>query len=293
MVLFCNPEAGTYFRTNKQQLIMTKALLLSFIATAPLMLTAQTDNYANGSTVADFTVTDTHGQVHNLNAYAAAGKYVLLDFFFYDCPPCQANAPYYSELYETYGCNGGNLICIEVNNGTDTDARSEAFSEDFATGYAHPPVVGQVDGDALTNTFGVSAFPTFALISPAKIMLNRDIYPISSMNTFVNAFPANSGINVQSCAVGIDEQDQVRFDEIYPVPSNGTFNLKIASRSNAKLTVRVLNTLGQTVHTELLSGSFGNSVRPLDLTSLSDGQYVLQLNAGANIMDMQRIVIAH
>lgn len=272
---------------------MRKALLLSFIAAAPMMVNAQTNNYANGSTVADFTVTDTHGQVHNLNTYAAAGKFVLLDFFFYGCPPCQQNAPSYSQLYQTYGCNGGNLICIEVNNGTDTDAQAEAFSEDFAPGFAHPPVIGQVAGDALTSTFGVNAFPTFALISPAKIMLNGDIYPISSMNTFVNAFPANSGIVPQSCAVGIDEQDMVRFDEIYPVPSNGLFNLKIASRSNAKLTVRVLNTLGQTVHTEMLGGSFGNSARTLDLTSLSDGQYVLQLNAGPSNMDTKRIVISH
>lgn len=272
---------------------MRKALLLSFIATAPIMANAQTDNYPNGSTVSDFTVTDTHGQVHNLNAYAAAGKFVLLDFFYYDCGYCQINAPYYAQLFETYGCNGGNLICIEVNDGSDPDALADAFADDFAPGYSHPPVIGTGGGGALTSTFGVSAFPTYALISPAKVMLNQDIYPINNMNTFVSAFPANSGINAQSCAVGIDEKDQVRFDEIYPVPSNGLFNLKIASRSNTNLSVRVLNTLGQTVHTELLGGSFGNNVRTLDLSSLSDGQYVLQLNAGANSMDTQRIVIAH
>ncbi|MFZ1331639.1 MAG: redoxin domain-containing protein, partial [Flavobacteriales bacterium] len=121
---------------------MKKALLALSIAALPCLATAQTNNYPNGSTVADFTVTDIDGQEHNLNAYAAAGKYVLLDFFFYNCGWCQVYAPYYSELYQTYGCNGGDLVCISINNGDDTDVLAGSFHEDFAPGYAHSPTVG-------------------------------------------------------------------------------------------------------------------------------------------------------
>lgn len=274
----------------------SNVLLIAFLA-LPFFASAQTNNYANGATVADFTVTDIDGQTHNLNAYTAAGKYVMLDFFFYNCGPCQQNAPSYSQFFQTYGCNGGDVVCISVNNGSDSDALAASFHEAFAPGYSHAPTIGSgggqgTSGQALTSTFGVSAFPTFALISPAKIMVNRDIYPIASMQTFVNAFPAGS-IIPQSCAVGIDENDVASFTEVFPVPSQGIITLNISSRTSSNVTVEVVDVLGQLVATHSFNGRNGSSTQTLDLTKLSDGQYFLKLKAGSQTADTQRIVIAH
>ncbi|MEO8589086.1 MAG: T9SS type A sorting domain-containing protein [Flavobacteriales bacterium] len=273
---------------------MRSSLLCSIAILVSTLANAQAANYPNGSTVADFTVTDTHGQVHNLNAYGAQGKYVLLDFFFYNCGPCQSHAPYYSELYQTYGCNGGDLICIEIDNGTDTDVLTEAFSEDFAPGFSHPPAVGTGGGGDLTNTFGVTAFPTFCLISPARVMINQDIWPVSNMGTFVAAFPAGSDITPQACAVGITETGAPVFSNVFPNPTSGGITFDLGSTGNARLSVEVIDLVGhQVMRMDLGRTSSSASTRTLDLGSLSDGQYLLQLWNDGVRGEARRVTVAH
>ena len=41
-----------------------------------------------GNPAPDFTVTDTHGEEHNLYSYLENGKVVVLDFFYTTCTPC-------------------------------------------------------------------------------------------------------------------------------------------------------------------------------------------------------------
>lgn len=250
---------------------------------------AQASNYPNGSTVDDFTVTDTQGQVHNLNAYAAAGKYVLLDFFFYDCGPCQINASHYSALYQTYGCNGGDLICIEVNNGMDNDALTEAFSEDFAPAYAHPPAVGSGGGMELTNTFGVGAFPTFCLIGPDKMMINQDIWPLSNgMQTFVDAFPENSGIEAMACATGITEPEATQAFTVLPTITDRYITVSSSGPGAAVSALRLFDLTGRTMmETAVTAGTS----RELDLGSLPTGQYFVKLFTGEGLEKTRRIAI--
>lgn len=269
---------------------MNKLVLTLSAGFSASLAMAQASNYPNGSTVADFTVTDTHGQVHNLNTYAAAGKYVLLDFFFYNCGPCQAHAPYYSELYQTYGCNGGDLICIEINDGQDTDALTEAFSEDFAPGFAHPPAVGSGGGDALTTTFGVGAFPTFCLISPAKVMINQDIWPVSSMETFVAAFPSGSDITEQACVVGIEVSATARFTSVYPTATDRLITVVFNGPRSQTIDLRVFDMLGNNVLNQTANTSAGTT-RTLDLGSLPNGDYLLKLVAKGIPSDARRIAV--
>ena len=83
---------------------------MAVILTATFGLNAQIQNYSVGATVNDFTVTDIDGNSHTLSDYTSAGKWVVLDFFFVDCPPCQATVQYFNELHEKYGCNEGDLV---------------------------------------------------------------------------------------------------------------------------------------------------------------------------------------
>ena len=57
------------------------------------------------TTAVDFTATDVHGNSHNLFSYLNAGKYVLIDFFYTTCVPCQGAAPQVNASYENFGCN--------------------------------------------------------------------------------------------------------------------------------------------------------------------------------------------
>ena len=62
----------------------------------------------------DFSVTDLDGNEHTLSEYLDAGKYVCIDFFAYWCGPCAAHAPFFTEVYNNYGCNGGDVIFMSM-----------------------------------------------------------------------------------------------------------------------------------------------------------------------------------
>ncbi len=106
---------------------MKKITSLLMLLAVTFVGQAQVNNYNVGDVVDDFTVTDVFGVEHNLYEYAAAGKYIYLDFFFDTCGPCQVTTPIFNEFYDKYGCNAGDLIMISINNGTDTDEEVIAF----------------------------------------------------------------------------------------------------------------------------------------------------------------------
>ena len=92
----------------KNRTIIMKKMLFSLmiLGASAFGLNAQIQGYSVGQTVTDFTVTDTDGNTHTLSDYTNAGKWVVLDFFFVDCPPCNQIAPLMPALYEKY-CAGG------------------------------------------------------------------------------------------------------------------------------------------------------------------------------------------
>ena len=121
-------------------------------------------------------MTDTHGVEHNLYSYTAQGKYVFLDFFFDTCPPCQGMAPTWNEFYDKYGCNEGDVICITMNNGSDSDAEVEAYENTYGGSFNHSPAVSADGGAGAVNTnFNPTAYPTVCLINPTNQIIELDI----------------------------------------------------------------------------------------------------------------------
>lgn len=141
---------------------------------ATFSLNAQITNYAVGADVADFTITDVHGNTHTLSTYTNAGKWVILDFFFVACGPCQQTVPFFSELHEKYGCNEGDLICISVDFGDD-DAAVLGFESTYSesTGFNAAPAASGTEGgaNAVVSAFGPSAYPTYCMIGDQCIFL--------------------------------------------------------------------------------------------------------------------------
>ena len=107
---------------------------------------AQVQNYEVGDVVDDFTVTDINGVEHNLYTYLGEGKYVYLDFFFDTCAPCELTTLIFNEFYDKYGCGMGDVICISMNNGTDTNAEVEAFQNEFGGPFNHAPAISAEGG---------------------------------------------------------------------------------------------------------------------------------------------------
>lgn len=179
-------------------------ILLLFISQ---ISTAQIQGYALNDVVSDFTVTDIHGEEHNLYSYTAAGKYVFIDFSFVNCPPCQATAPIFNEFYDKYGCNDGDLVCMSMfglASQNDTNADVEGFENTYGGTFNHAPAVS-IEGGAgpVDLDFSPYQYPTVCLVNPDNEIIELDIWPISSIGDLEATFPTGFDPSPMSCtAVG-------------------------------------------------------------------------------------------
>ena len=258
-----------------------KKYLLSVVAAIAVssVSIAQIQGYSVGQTVSNFTVVDTDGQTHTLYDYTSQGKWVILDFFFDTCPPCQSTSQYFSELHEKYGCNSGDIICIAMNNGSDTDAEVIAFENAYGGSSAHAPAVSSEGGSgSVDNAFDPAAYPTYCLIGADNTLKLDDIWPINSVSDFENAF---SGISfnptVMSCApVGINDSELSSDISIYPNPASENVNIEFNSTVSGNVTVEVYNIVGERLYTNNLSAVTGTNMINLPVEAYDNGQYIVQ-----------------
>ena len=84
-------------------------------------------------TAPDFTVTDSHGQQHQLYAdYLNQGKTVVLEVFFTTCPPCNLIAPLLEPLYQEWGAGDHDVEFIELSDKNfDTDELINAYQANY------------------------------------------------------------------------------------------------------------------------------------------------------------------
>ena len=246
-----------------------------------LMLTAgffaQTNNYNIGDVVDDFTVTDIHGVEHNLYEYADAGKYIYLDFFYDTCGPCQTWQPTYSEFYDKYGCNEGDLIMLSINNGTDSDEEVILYEETFGGPFNHAPAVSADGGGGpVTSNFGVGAFPTFCMIGPDRTLLEKDIWPLTDVSTFEATFPNGLDPEVMECTIlGITDVAAASF-LIFPTVSNGQ-NISIVMNNQEATSVRIYDITGK----EVYANDTNSNLIKFSL-NVSSGTYFVKVNTERN-----------
>ncbi len=249
-------------------------LLLAFIAFS-LSVNSQVQNYSLGDVVDDFTLTDTEGNEHNLYSITAQGKYVFLDFFFDTCGPCQQTTPIFNELYDKYGCNEGEVYCLSVNNGTDTDLEVIQFEQTFGGPFEHAPAVSMEGGaGAVDSNFGITAYPTYCLINPSNEIIALDIWPIANVGTFEAAFPVGFDPVPAPCSpLGVDDNSLDVSFQLFPNPSNGSvINLKL-NDATTKAVVNIYSVVGKLVYTN----SFDSNSIKID-TNLSSGAYIVNVN---------------
>ena len=271
---------------------MKNTLLLALLLTTGTLL-GQANNYPNGSTVANFTITDTDGNTHDLYEYTAAGKHVLATFFFYNCGPCQAGAPRVAELYEMYGCNSQDLIVLRINRGDDSDAQVAAFGGNFGGDFNQPPAIGSGGSAGVRSAFGISAYPTYCLITPDNVMHNNDIWPVPSVQTFIDAFPAGSNIQQAACVLSVNELDQALEMNVFPSPTNGPITAAFELRTERRVELQLVDALGrETARWDLGRRPNGNFVETFDLSGQPNGAYLLRALTEDGVSATWRIVVA-
>ena len=115
---------------------------------------------AVGKEIPDFSFVDLNGKKHKFSEFR--GKYVLLDFWGFWCPPCRQEIPYLREAYKRFQARGLEIVGMNTddytlesikkglaeNSMTWTNARQDSFIElkDFR--------------------FRIESFPTTFLVAP-------------------------------------------------------------------------------------------------------------------------------
>ena len=121
----------------------------------------------------DFTGTDCYGEeTINLFEILDRGQHVLIDFYFYSCPPCQTAVSRVVEAYEAFGCNKHDVFFLEVTH-VDNDEICQWWAEKYGVGY--PTISRDGGGVEIRDAYSVPQFPTLVLIAPDRKILLQDI----------------------------------------------------------------------------------------------------------------------
>jgi thiol-disulfide isomerase/thioredoxin len=263
-----------------------KLLILLFIFTSTIGF-AQIQNYNIGDIVDDFTVTDIHGEMHNLYTYTNEGKYVYIDFSFTTCGPCRSLAPIYNQFYDKYGCNTGDLICLSVfgiNNDSDSDV--EDFENTYGGSYNHAPAISNDGGGSpVDGNFNPYQYPTVCLINPNNEIIELDIWPINNISQLEATFPDGFNPEVITCSVaGSNEIEETSLFSFYPNPFNGKeLHIDLHDKNNTLITIYSI--LGKILYRNTID----NTTQTIN-TNLTTGYYLLTAQTNSKIASHKLIV---
>lgn len=218
-----------------------------------------------GDTAPDFTVTDTHGEEHNLYSLLDAGKWVIVDFYYTTCIPCQTYTSHVNVTYENYGCNQGDIFFIGIDHNDDT-AEVEAYDQQYGIQY---PSVSGLDGggNRVVSDYGILGFPTFYIIAPdRKIMKDVDTPTSVAFEYYLGQL----GHEKRACSVS-NQNDVLDEINIYPNPAAGN-TLNVETGDIACDQFAIYSTVGKLIKKGDLSGN--NSI---DIADLRSGLYLITL----------------
>ena len=184
----------------------------------------------------DFSTIDHHGNEINLFEILDRGQYVLIDFFYTSCGPCQNALPKVVDAYYALGCNQHDVFFMEISP-TDHNNEPYFFIDNWIETYGiEYPTIYATSGGTHSGTYicdelyQIPAYPTMVLIAPDRQIVLQDIWPINSAQTIIDALAA-FGIEEHDC----DEAQapaivfEVEREASYEIDVNFTPNASCAS----------------------------------------------------------------
>ena len=168
----------------------------------------------------DFTATDCHGTEVHLFDILDGGQYVLIDFFFVNCGPCQQATPKVVESYYAMGCNMHDVFYMEISD-RDSDAACQTWCQNY--GVEYPTISGPAGGSGICNTYQIGAFPTVILIAPDRSIVINDLWPINNAQTIITALEQH-GLQQHDCNTpSYNPQVSITVDQVLETEVTATF----------------------------------------------------------------------
>lgn len=238
----------------------------------------------------DFTATDIEGNEWNLFEILDGGQYVLIDFFYTTCGPCQQTAPKVAGAFTYFGCNSADVIMLGINTG-DTDAQVLAF--DLANGAIYPSISGvEGGGSAIVNTYQIPAFPTIILIAPDHSIVVQDLWPITNAQTIIDVLEPY-GITEHECPfVGILEPTAEMQMTTYPNPVSETLTVNLQNCPQQETNVVLFDAFGRNIssqtipYSEYMSASF-------NVSEYAEGAYWVNVYSNDQRICTKKVLVVH
>jgi thiol-disulfide isomerase/thioredoxin len=263
-----------------------KKLLLSLLICASATLNAQTSL----TTAVDFTATDIDGNTFNLFNKLDSGHYVVIDFMFTTCGPCQATGPKLHGAFVNYGSNSpsSQLFFVSINRDDNNATMHTWETTHMSPTGPYPLGISGTQGSATAGaqtfhtTYGVGAFPTIILIAPNHQIIETDMWPISTAATFTTYFTSHglfpTGINKT-----IKENN---IFSISPIPA--TDGITINSKSKAMEQIKIMDMIGNVIYNERLLNQVNS--QNIDISKLAAGIYFAEIRLANNEVSIQKFV---
>ena len=97
-------------------------------------------------------------------------------------------------------------------------------------------------------------------------------------------------INITANALGIHDQQNNSFFQVYPNPAGNSFNVEISSEKNAAIRIVIYDMMGNIVQSENKNVSEGKNYFPVNVSAFSEGIYLVQVIENGGVTT-QRISI--
>jgi thiol-disulfide isomerase/thioredoxin len=145
--------------------------------------------FKTGSTIASFKESDMNGNKYNLKEMA--GKVVVINFWFINCPPCRQEIPHLNELVEKYKDNK-DVVFLAVALDNKYDLQQFLKTSPFNYNIIH-------EGIYIAQLYSVKAYPTHVVLDKkGKVLFHTSGFGAAtvpwigkSIEAGLNAGPGN------------------------------------------------------------------------------------------------------
>lgn len=251
---------------------MKRLLLFFFLGLLSIAAIAQ----PTGEIFPDFTYDDLDGNTHHLQSYLDEGKTVVIDVFATWCGPCQNSVPGIEELYNTYGQAGDqSMVVLSFERDPDTDNEAQ-FIEQFDM---ESPVITEAT-DLIADTWNITYQPRYFVVCPDGTFMSQLSSPINSnpqpLVDLANDCESITGLVTSEIADGFDL-----------INTNFESEVNYVSRIE-RLEYTILDLTGSVV----TGGNIPIGRGAIELSSLPQGMYLLQLNDGKSSLTKRLVKTA-
>ena len=175
--------------------------------------------------------------------------------------------------------NKFNLYLVNNSTGTTPNTR---YSWNFG------------DGTTSNAQYPTHQYANFGLYTICLTIMNGNV----CTSTYCDSVGLDSNGNIlktsgfgitviDEAMLGVEEPSMFTGVNVYPNPSSGKFTFAIDSKKGANMIMRVMNSMGQEVALNETYLTVGSNKTQLDLSSLSDGLYFVNLRAGDEVKNVR------